>query len=260
VIATRTGRQHPGLAGKKHLGRQHFGLAGKKHLGRLLAASALVAGLAGLSACSAGQITQTSNQVAAVPGANGNTGPGGTIALRNLLVPFNDPAGYPAGGDAPMIVRIFNDGANTVTLVGVTAVGTASGVTVVGGTATPTPTPARTSASPKTSPSATSSATPDRSGTPTGSASPTPGGSPTPSPTASVPAGSAKISVAIPASGYAELVPGQGQYLQLTGLTNALTPGQGVPVTFTFDDGSSITLSLPVGPATAAVSRDPALS
>ena len=68
-----------------------------------LAASALFAGLAllaALSACSAGQISQTSTQVAAVPGANltiGDLNVDG-IALRDLVIAYRGPEGYPQGG------------------------------------------------------------------------------------------------------------------------------------------------------------------
>jgi copper(I)-binding protein len=216
---------------------------------RLFAVSALVAGLAALSACSAGQITQTSDQVSAVPGASGNTGPGGTIALRNALVPYNDPAGYPQGGNAPIIVRIFNSGLNPVTFVSAEAPDSAASVELVGGTvATQVP----TTAPPSPSIAASKSGSPS----PSGSASASASASPSPS-AAPKPAGPTRFAVSIAPSGYALLVPGQGAYLQLTGLTQALTPGLLVKVTFTFEDGSAATLTLPVGAATVALTRDP---
>jgi copper(I)-binding protein len=42
-------------------------------------------------------------------------------------------------------------------------------------------------------------------------------------------------------------------------LKKSLAPGDTVTVVFTFDDGSSATLTLPVGPATAAVPRNPSV-
>jgi hypothetical protein len=222
------------------------------HRARLVAAFALAAGvvaLAALSACSSGQITQTSSQVGAVPGANGNAGPGGTVALRNALIPYDGVNGiYPQGGNAPIEVRIFNNGPKTITLVNVTAEGTAAKVLPVFGARAAKPVPttvAPTSASPAASGSASPSGGP--SGAPT---------SATPSPTPPAPAPVATtISVAIAPSGYALLVPAETTYLQLTGLTTNLTPGVSVPVTFFFDDGSQVTLRLPVGPATVAVPR-----
>ena len=55
------------------------------------------------------------------------------------------------------------------------------------------------------------------------------------------------------------LTPQDGTYLQLVGLKRSLAPGDRLPVVFTFDDGSSATMTLPVGPATAAVPRNPAV-
>ena len=49
------------------------------------------------------------------------------------------------------------------------------------------------------------------------------------------------------------LVPGQGPYLQLAGLTRALMPGGSVPVTFTFEGLAPATVTVPSG-----VPTDPA--
>ena len=54
-------------------------------------AAALLIGLAalsGLSACGTGMLTQTSDQVAPVGGANIDVGPGGVIQLRNLMIQY----------------------------------------------------------------------------------------------------------------------------------------------------------------------------
>ncbi len=60
-----------------------------------LAATALFVGVAALgtvSACSAGQVAQTADEVAAVPGANADiNGPGGAAALRDMVVVYNGP-------------------------------------------------------------------------------------------------------------------------------------------------------------------------
>jgi copper(I)-binding protein len=183
-----------------------------------------------VSACSAGQITQTSSQVAAVPGANADAG---SVALRDLVVAYNGPQGYAQGASAPLVVRIFNNGQTAVQLVGATAEGAASGVTLTGGTQAQTE-------SQNTSPSPTA----------TGTASPT--ATATPSPAQN---GEQKFSVEIPPVSYVLLVPGSGQYLQLTGLTNAIIPGQSVPVTFSFSDGSSVKVDVPLVPPNTVVPR-----
>jgi copper(I)-binding protein len=70
---------------------------------------ALTAALA-LIGCSAGQITQTDRQLAAVDGASGNVG--NTIALRNVFIPFppNQNGRYPAGSTVPVILTVINQG------------------------------------------------------------------------------------------------------------------------------------------------------
>ena len=220
-----------------------------------LAASALFAGLAllaALSACSAGQISQTSTQVAAVPGANLTIGDPNVdgIALRDLAIAYLGPQGYPQGGSAPLVVRIFNIGPSTVTLVKVTT-DAARGVVLVGGPVlTPAATATRTTAPTATAPTRTAPPTPttNASGTPSGSAVP-PGSATsnaTPTPTVAAQAGQEKFSIAIASVGYALLVPGQGAYLQLVGLKSALLPGQSVHLSFTFADGRTGDIVVPV--------------
>ena len=68
----------------------------------LTAAAALIVGA---TACSAGQNTQTAEQVAAVTGASVDFG---ELQLRDVTVVFPGPDGYAAGENAPLTVRIFN--------------------------------------------------------------------------------------------------------------------------------------------------------
>jgi copper(I)-binding protein len=220
-----------------------------------LAAGAGVALVLGLTACSAGQITQTATQVAPVPGTNVNVGP---LALRNLMIAYNGAEGYQSGSSAPLIVRIFNEGVASRKLVEVSSeVGT---VVLVGGTpATPAPIPTTTppasaSASPSPEPTASATGSPDPSASPGASASPSP--TPTPSP---VPVGQTRFSLEIPAQSYLLLVPGEGQHLAITGLKTALTPGMSARVTFIFDDGSKVESDIPFEPAPHAPRATPAV-
>jgi copper(I)-binding protein len=163
-----------------------------------------------IAACSAGQITQTSNQVPAIPGANASAGTDGSIALRDLTVEYNSPAGYAAGDSAPLVVRIFNSGGQAVRLVGVDAGGAAASVRLTGGPA-PTGLVATATATPTAEP------------------------------------GPSAIAVEIAPSGYALLVPGQGPHLELVDLSRPLRPGDSVPLTFRFSDGSSTEVTVPFG-------------
>ena len=201
-----------------------------------LAASALFASfaaLAALSACSAGQLAQTSEVVASVPGANVTVGPSGFVSLLDMVVVYNGPQGYPPGGSAPLVVRIVNNGPTKLTLVKVSAGDAASSVLLVGGTA---PTPAVTS-TPTVGPSIT----------PSGSATPTTTASAQPTPTVTTPPGQSSFAVDVAPLSYTFLVPGQGPFLQLTGLTSQLIPGASVVVTFSFSDGTTGTAHVPVG-------------
>ena len=137
----------------------------RRAMAALLAGAAVALGLVG---CSAGQLTQTAVQVPAVPGANVTVG---VIGLRNLQIAYSGPDGYAAGGNAPLIVRIFNEGSKPVKLTGATARVAARAVRLPGGAAAP-PRP-----SPHTVPPSarTASAAPCRPppGRPTPSPSPT---------------------------------------------------------------------------------------
>lgn len=74
-----------------------------------------------LVGCSAGQITQTDSQVAAVDGTSGDVG--NTIALRDAQIPYpRDPSGtYPAGSAVPVQLAIINQGNSADELLAVTS-------------------------------------------------------------------------------------------------------------------------------------------
>lgn len=93
----------------------------------------LAAALA-LSGCGAGQVAQTSEQVSAVNGAGGETGP---IALRDVVLAYpgdEHVVGYEPGDDAPLLVTIVNSGDRADELVSVTT--PAAGEVVIEGTTT----------------------------------------------------------------------------------------------------------------------------
>jgi hypothetical protein len=187
--------------------------------------------LTAVTACSSGKVTQTSGQVAAIPGANADLG---DISLRGVMVAYGGPEGYPIGGNAPLIVRIFNNGQTAVKLVGASASESATRVELTGAGGPP------------------AEPTPDPSAEPDPSASPEPTPSPTPEPVAQA------FAVEVKPASYQALVPGQGAYLQLVDLTEALTPGTSVRVTFRIDDGSTshtVEMTVPVAPPETAVPR-----
>jgi hypothetical protein len=68
-----------------------------------------------VSGCGAGQQAQTSWDVPAIPGADADAG---LISLRDLLIPYR-AGGYPAGSDVPLVVRMFSNDEQPVTVSGV---------------------------------------------------------------------------------------------------------------------------------------------
>lgn len=210
-----------------------------------------------LTGCSAGQVTQTSNQVAAVPGANATLG---HIALRDVLVPFGEPEGYPQGGSAPMSVRLFNSAEKADALIDVTSTDAESVVlTVPAGTPKPQPCPAASVSA--DAPREPASTPPSESAEPGPGATESPSGSPSASEAeqgGDETKGAKEFRVPLPSDqGCALLVPDRGPYLQLVGLHHALRPGQSVSVTFTFAEAGEITIAVPVGPPAERGSRSP---
>ena len=191
----------------------------------LAAAAALVVGV---SACSAGQASQTAETVAAVPGANAQVG---DLMLNDVKVAFTSPDGYAAGQSANLFVRIFNNGTAADTLTGVT-------VNQVQGTGDPSPTGPVT---------LVGGAAPGASTAPSAGTSGAPGaGAPSGSSTISVEVGPAQYVMLVPPSLDATVV-SDGRYLQVSGLSSKLTPGQNLNMTFTFAHAGTVTMDVPMG-------------
>ncbi|MBX6748207.1 MAG: copper chaperone PCu(A)C [Micromonosporaceae bacterium] len=217
----------------------------------MAAAAVGVGAVLALAGCSAGQITQTATQVPPVVGVNLDAG---DIALRNLVIAYNGPEGYPAGSDAPLVVRLFNNGHEPVTLVGVST-DKAEAVVLTGAPTVVSPTG---SATQPPAPEPTASPTEEASPAPTDTAEPTatPTATPTPTPTTQRPTGE-PVSVTIPPQSYVLLVPGESDsgHLVLVGLREAIIPGESVNVTFTFSDGTTVVAPVPLAPPVTAVPR-----
>ncbi|MCP3799959.1 hypothetical protein NLX83_11900 [Allokutzneria sp. A3M-2-11 16] len=191
-----------------------------------------------VAGCSAGQFTQTDQQVAAVNGAFGQT-KDGAIALREAELAFPSEKYYTAGTDAPLKVTIVNQGTKADKLVKVSAAG-AGEVKISGSTDLPagfalngkvleraaTPkssTPGSTTGAPSSTTGAGATTTPSASGQ---SSAPV-------RPTTSAAASTGTLSVST-----VELV--------VTALGKDLRPGQTIPVTFTFQNAGQVTLQVPI--------------
>jgi copper(I)-binding protein len=216
-----------------------------------------------LTACSAGQLNQTSTQ------ARDKTGPQasvGDLALREVQLAYPSGGSYAPGDDAELTMVIANPGETPDQLVSVTGsdfasiriTGTGSATAPVsagasGTAATPTGSaPAgTTSASVSAGTGATSSGTSRTGATSSGTSSTaTTSGiaGATGSPTATLPSSPAAgtpETVSIPAEATVQL--GRDTpHVFLQGLTRSLTPGQRLAVTFTFAKAGTVTVQVGV--------------
>jgi len=215
-------------------------------------AAALLAGAAAatfaLVGCGTGQVAETSNKVSSVLGTNAELSvDGGSYKVRNLHIAFSEE-GYEAGATAPMEVALFNDTNEPVT-VRVTSEAARS-VTLLDASATPAPTTAAPTASPSGEASEEPSASPSApEGSPDLTGSPQPDATPSALPPAGSPA-----SITIPPNGYVLLTEKSGRELQLVGLTEELTAGTAVDVTFDFN-GQQLQVPASVAPPLTPLPR-----
>ncbi|WP_170225978.1 copper chaperone PCu(A)C [Pseudonocardia cypriaca] len=214
-----------------------------------LVIGALIAAVA-VAGCGAGQITQTSRQVAAVEGASAT---GGQISVRNAMIEFDEAAHgaaiYPVGGSAPLQMVIVNTGAEVDRLVaasspvaesvqisGVLRIPGGQALTVEGAPAAlAAPSPA------EAAPAATPGAAPGTS-TPTTAPS-TPAPSATAPPT-STPAPAAQPAPVVPPPA-AQGEPGVGNIV-LTGLREDVQAGLTYPLILTFERAGEVRFDVPV--------------
>jgi copper(I)-binding protein len=208
-----------------------------------------------LSACSAGQVTQTATQER---DKTGSTAQIGDITLRSAELAYPRSGRYDAGDDAELQVAIVNGGAEPDALVDVTgkdftraeiSTSGASSATSSGAssaTSSGASASASASGSPSTSGSPSASASASASAAPTGSAALTPTGTtaaPSSAPAATSSAGSSEI--VIPP--HSSVFVGSGDYtITLVGLARPLTTGQYLDVTFTFRKAGEVTLRVTV--------------
>jgi hypothetical protein len=221
----------------------------------LFAGAASVAAVA-LAGCSAGQVAETSNKNPSVYGVNTENA-NRSVLLRGVAVSYGSTKGYPAGGNAPLELSLFNQTTAPITvqissepLAGagakqglvsarsVSLVGTAPSPGASDGPAEVEPTGSRDAARPfptASDPAGVASAEP--------SAATGPSVAPTPTGAASRPA-----QVTIPPLEAVIFRPGDTQSLQLVGLTGPLLPGNSVNLVFTFSNGvAPLVVQAPVG-------------
>lgn len=204
----------------------------RRNRAQLLVGAVIVA--VAVAGCGAGQITQTSRQVAAVEGANATAG---QISLRNAVIEFDEPAEgaaiYPVGGNAPLQMVIVNSGAevdrlvaasspaaDSVQISGVLRIPGGQALDIEGAPATAAPAPAE------------------------GTAAPAPGAAPAEvPPAAEAPAAAEPSPVAAPPA--VEAPPGVGSIV-LTGLREDVRAGLTYPLILTFERAGELRFDVPV--------------
>ncbi len=193
----------------------------------------------GLSACGAGQVTQTDTKQTAVAGVNVDAE---YLALRDLQVEYSGSEGYDAGETAPLRVWISNNSNEPVSLLAVETDaaeqvalvdGGEPGVDVVETTEPPE--------APTDEEGAGDEGVDDQSGE--GETTDAPADSEAPTETV----GFEPIELAPGAFVRLDQGVESGDYLVLEGLAEPLMPGQDVTVTFIFSDGQEVTTVIPVG-------------
>jgi copper(I)-binding protein len=188
-----------------------------------------------LSACSAGQLNQTSAQNRDKVGVTARVG---DLTLREVELAYPQAGSYSPGDDAVLNGAIVNDGTAADTLVsitgqgftGVDVTGTGAQASAASGTASPTGTAAATTTAAGTSAGATTGATT------TGAVSTTTAALPTEAP-------SNDVGISIP--GNSAIFLGQNApHVTLAGLTQPLTAAQALRLTFTFQRAGAVTIDV----------------
>lgn len=192
-----------------------------------------------LSACSAGQVNQTSAQNRDKGGATVRVG---NITLRGVELAFPRGGSYPPGSDAVLNAAIVNGGAANDTLVSITGDGfTGVDVTGTGAQATFATGSATAATGTGTAATGTESAT-ATSGAATGTATDT-GAATTTATAVPLPSEAPSNSVGIKIPGNSVIYLGQNApHVTLTGLTQSLNAAQSLRLTFTFQRAGAVTV------------------
>ena len=184
-----------------------------------------------LSACSAGQVTQTATQERDKVGAMAQVG---DLTIR--AVRFASPRGgaYDRGDDAELQMAIVNSGDKPDALIGISGDGF-EGVEFDAGS----------SSSASATPSSTATASTNASASATASATATTSGSASASATSASPSSSSANMLEIPARSTV-FIGMDGASVTLTNLSQPLTTGQYLELTFEFKNAGRVTLPVTV--------------
>ena len=204
-----------------------------------------------LSACSAGQVTQTATQERDKTGAQAQVG---DITLRQgqLLSPSGGGT-YDRGDDAELQLAIVNGGPEDDTLVSVDGKGFSSAEISSSGSSGSSSSGSSSSLSGSASSSSAGAVPTSESASATTSASSTATSS---APTSSAPSSSSggTQEITIPA-GETVYVGGDQYTITLTDLSESLTPGQYLEITLTFEKAGEVTIPVSVANPTSGAAH-----
>jgi hypothetical protein len=215
-----------------------------------------------LSACSAGQVTQTATQERDKTGAQAQIG---DISLREgqLLAPRGGT--YARGDDAELQLAIVNGGTEDDSLVSVDGKGFSSAVfnsssssssSSGSSSAGSSGTASSTSASSTSAAAPTSGAAGTTSGSSASTSSASTSSAPTSSASTSSSSGGGLQKISIPAGESVFLGGADAQYtVALTNLSESLTPGQYLEITLTFEKAGKVTIPVSVANPTSSAAR-----
>jgi hypothetical protein len=192
-----------------------------------------------LSACSAGQVTQTATQQRDKTGTQAQVG---DISIRAGELASPESGSYQQGDDAQLRLVLVNDGTQADTLTDVSGNGFDSFTIESAGSSASA---SSTSASPTSAAPTSASPTSATAGT-TGTTSSSSSASSSSASSTSTSASRGPQEIEIP-GGQSVTIGDRGQYtVTLTGLSRNLTPGQYLEVTLTFDKAGKVTIPLTV--------------
>jgi copper(I)-binding protein len=196
-----------------------------------------------ITACSAGQVSQTATQNRDKVGPEATVG---DITLRQITLAYPQDGLYAAGDDAELQMAIINGDTEADTLVGIE--GEAFDGVVVSGQATPVPAvPGSPSAAAETvpaepTPAATVPPATEPEAATTPGATPTVPAPPTVPTTPPAPSASTQVQIPVPAGSTVFLGGSSGATVELADLAEELTAGETIQVTLTFERAGEVTV------------------
>jgi copper(I)-binding protein len=173
-----------------------------------------------LTACSAGQVTQTATQNRDKVGAEAQVG---SVTLRQVTLEHPDEGRYEAGDDAALTMAVINSGNEADTLVGIEGEGF-DGVLVSG----------QASAAPAV-PGSPSASAPAAGGTATTT-------TPAAGATTAAPTAASRVDIPVPGNSTVFIGGESGLTVELADLTEELTAGQSIELTLTFQQAGEVTV------------------